>query len=298
MLALETRPLSVAYLKTHARPLEKALYAYHFEGGFAEAVLQALAPYQNEDGGFGNGLESDLRVKDSSVLATTIAFQKFREVGAPAHHPMVKRACAYVSNTYDATNQIWQIIPPNADDAPHAPWWEYHGKPEAFLGNPRPEIVGYLYDYAEHFSGELRQTLTAAALDHLGTYGDEIEMHELLCYIRLLETPSLPRDIYQRMLPKLTELVRLSIPTDPSAWGSYGLTPLTVISSPNSPFYPAYETLIGENLAMLAGQVSAEGYWSPNWSWEFVSAEAWAQAERELRGVMTLNHLLLFRAFA
>ncbi|QHQ63344.1 hypothetical protein Ana3638_23320 [Anaerocolumna sedimenticola] len=34
-----------------ARPLEMALWNYHFENGGKDAVLRALAAYQNTDGG-------------------------------------------------------------------------------------------------------------------------------------------------------------------------------------------------------------------------------------------------------
>src|SRR5512140_688040 len=43
---------AVAFIQTHARPLERALYAYHFGGEPADAVLAELAAFQNEDGGF------------------------------------------------------------------------------------------------------------------------------------------------------------------------------------------------------------------------------------------------------
>lgn len=45
-------------LKT-ARPVERAEFLYHFYNGPKEAVVEALRPYQNTDGGFGHGLEAD-----------------------------------------------------------------------------------------------------------------------------------------------------------------------------------------------------------------------------------------------
>ena len=78
---------AVDYLKTQARPLERALYAYHFENAPAADVLTELAHYQNADGGFGHGLEPDMRLNDSSVIQSSIAFQHLRELKTPANHP-------------------------------------------------------------------------------------------------------------------------------------------------------------------------------------------------------------------
>ena len=39
------------FLRTQARPLERALFAHAFEDGRRTAVLAALVPYQNDDGG-------------------------------------------------------------------------------------------------------------------------------------------------------------------------------------------------------------------------------------------------------
>lgn len=47
------------WMHRNARPLDLARWQYHFESGSAEAVLQSLSAYQNEDGGFGHGLEAD-----------------------------------------------------------------------------------------------------------------------------------------------------------------------------------------------------------------------------------------------
>ena len=46
------------FMYRSARPVELARWQYHFEQGSKENVLKALAAYQNEDGGFGHGLEA------------------------------------------------------------------------------------------------------------------------------------------------------------------------------------------------------------------------------------------------
>jgi len=285
------RQKAVTYIQQHARQLEKNLYAYYFEQGTSDSVLTALASFQNADGGFGHGLECDIRLVDSSVIATTVAFQIFRELCVPASHPMVQRAARYLVNQYDAMNKIWRNIPANIDDAPHAPWWEYSDSPSHYLVNPRAEIVGYCYDYPELFPASLCDDLTQAVLAHTQTHTD-VEMHDLLCYIRLAETANLPLAIREKLTAFLTPVIEKSVARTSSEWGGYGLTPLTVVSTPKSLFYPDFIQVIPQNLAYIYAQQSEEGYWSPSWSWEFAHADGWRDAERDLRGVITLRNLL------
>ncbi|MGG4491443.1 hypothetical protein [Metabacillus idriensis] len=55
-----------------ARKVDRALYLFEFENGSKEDVLMELKAYQNQDGGFDNGLEPDFRCSDSSALASKI----------------------------------------------------------------------------------------------------------------------------------------------------------------------------------------------------------------------------------
>jgi hypothetical protein len=50
-----------AFIWRSARLIDRYRFAYLFLDGEREAVLAALRPYQNPDGGFGNALEPDLR---------------------------------------------------------------------------------------------------------------------------------------------------------------------------------------------------------------------------------------------
>ena len=74
------------FLQTQARPLEQALFATFLRGAPTEWALTELASFQNSDGGFGHGLEPDLQLADSSVLATTVALQHLRDLGVSSNH--------------------------------------------------------------------------------------------------------------------------------------------------------------------------------------------------------------------
>ena len=278
------------------RPLEQALYRYHFENGTQADVMAALAQFQNPDGGFGHGMEPDVRLPDSSVIATSVAFQHLREVNAPADHPIVANGCRYLRESYNATTANWEIIPSNVDDAPHAPWWVYGEELSHSPVNPRAEVLGYLYDYPEHFPAEMRQQATDAVVGYLLDEANALEMHDLYCAIRLYETETLPEAIKAPLLERLKRVADKLVARDPAAWLEYGLQPLGIVSKPESPFAPAFRSEIELNLDFLIDQLNDTGYWNPNWSWGH-SPDAWAQAERDWRGVITLNNLLTLRNF-
>ncbi len=225
-LTKATYDKAVYFLKHDARPLERALYEHHFEGASADNGLKELERFQNSDGGFGRGLEADIRLDGSSVIATTIAFQRFRELGASADHPMVVKACQYLVDTYDAQHINWPIIPPNIDDAPHAPWWVHDGDLENSMVNPRAEIAGYLNDYPQHFPDEMRKAVTESVVAHLLRQGSELEMHDLLCYVRLSETTNLSEDTQDAILDKLKQIMEHAVERRPEEWRNYGLPPL------------------------------------------------------------------------
>lgn len=66
---------AIAFCVANDFPLGAALIAHRWRGGAAEDVITALAPYQNDDGGFGNGLEVDIASPASNPFATRLAMQ-------------------------------------------------------------------------------------------------------------------------------------------------------------------------------------------------------------------------------
>ena len=287
---------AVGYLQTMARTLERQLYEYHFENRSGKDVLEVMAAFQNDDGGFGYGLEPDIDLHDSSVIATTVALQCCREVNASSDHPLVKAACAYLNATYDEESNNWPIIPANIDDAPHAPWWQFNDDLDERLANPRAEIAGYLYDYADHFTEAMRQRVMAAVVTHLQDHPDEMDMHDLQCYVRFSETIGLPENIQTTTLEHLSRIVPPTVETDADQWHSYGLPPLTIVGSPLSPFAALFDDeIIEKNLDFLVATQDESGAWFPNWQWG--EPETWEATKQAWAGILTLRNMRVLRAF-
>ena len=291
---------AMAFVKEQGRDLDRRLLSHYFEGGSDVSVLAALAVYQNDDGGFGHGLEPDLRTAASSVIATTVAFQTFRSLQMPADHPLVRQGIAYLLDRYDESRQVWPIIPPETAYAPHAPWWDYAGSEAGFGGflvNPRVEIVGYLHDYSGIVPTDLLDTLTAAVFEHLELLPDEVEMHDIICFVSLAETASLPQSYRERIWAKLAKAAEHGVAREAEELTGYVLKPLYLVSSPESPLATELADAVAMNLDFEIEQQGEDGAWSPSFSWGDQYPEAWQIARREWQARITLNTLRVLRDF-
>jgi hypothetical protein len=61
------------FIFKNGRLLERQLFSFFFENGRKDDVIKALVAYQNQDGGFGNGIEPDLLCPDSSAIGAETA---------------------------------------------------------------------------------------------------------------------------------------------------------------------------------------------------------------------------------
>lgn len=290
---------AIRYIKEHARPIEQALYAHVFEGGNANDVAIALAPYQNEDGGFGL-IEADFTPDTSSVLATANALRILGEAGLDDTNNLVAGAMRYLVESYDPHYKSWPIIPAHNNSAPHAPWWHY-GDGFAknwndFLDNPRPEVLAYLYQFPNQIPDQLREHTTREITARLPQL-EKFSINEFQCYMRLATATAIPdalRTLLQQYLPALAQS---SIETDSSKWHQYCTHPLDVIHSPHSLLYADFEEVVEANLHFAIAQQGEDGSWAPNWNWGETYPEAWQEAKKQWRGVLTLEHLQTLRAF-
>lgn len=286
---------AAGYLRSKARPLEAALFEYEFGEGSAEAAVQALAAFQNPDGGFGNGLEPDIRLGSSSVIATAIAFSHFRALGLPPDHQLVKTACAYLKAQYLADEKRWRIMPANIDDAAHAPWWTVGGDLWHSRVNPTAEILGLLYEYPDHFDAALREELASELTAFLDAHDNVMEMHDLLCYVALVENPAVPEQLKAKLMGKLRQVADKTVERSPEQWPNYTIPPLAIINTPGSPFIDLFSAELPQNFAFMLSWRGTDGAWHPNWQWG--DSKTWNVVEREWSGILTLNNLRKLRSF-
>ncbi|MEM7030370.1 MAG: hypothetical protein AAF629_12440 [Chloroflexota bacterium] len=290
---------AVDFIRTKARPLDQALFAFHFESGSVDAVLQKLIHFQNEDGGFGQGMEPDAEYQGSSPLATTVGLQIMQSFSLPTTHPIIQQAMAYLCQSFNAQKGYWQPMPVTVNDVPHAPWWTYDldtdkTAPES-PANPTAEIMGYLHAYPDQVSDQLRDQVTSSTIDFLVTHQADIEMHETYCYQRSL--PHLPSHLQDQVLPILNAIINRCVETDPSAWSGYVAQPLDFVSSPDSPWYHDLADAVEANLDHVIQAQADDGSWPPTWSWGDQYPDAWTVAKQAWAGHRTVNILKTLQRF-
>lgn len=282
-----------------SRPLDRALFAFHFEDAPSAPALAALATHQNPDGGF-HSLEPDLGFPVSTVLNTTIALHHLRDLRAAPDHPLVTRTLAYLLAQFDAPHLAWPIIPPHDNTQPHAPWW--HSAPltekswHGLADNPRPDVLAGLLAFPSPATADLTARVTAATVTRIREAGADMEMHGLLCYLRLYRAPHLPAELHAALTAALPVWLDKNVAREPAQWTGYGLRPLDALPFADSPWRASFAPALEAHLDFLIENQSADGSWHPHWSWG-TFPEAWPAAQRKWQAVLTLAYLRTLRSY-
>src|SRR4051812_47629924 len=86
---------ATSFLATAGRQLDRRRLHLLLGGGDPAGVLSALDGYRNADGGYGWGLEPDLRSRESQPTAAMHAFEVLAEVG-PVTSPHAVELCDWL----------------------------------------------------------------------------------------------------------------------------------------------------------------------------------------------------------
>src|SRR5713226_4689276 len=100
-LSCERFEAARAFVDRMGRPLDRALLRHHLGEQGAEPAFEALAAFQNQDGGFGHGLEPDTTSPASTAIATSIGLRLLARLGAGSDHPMVRGTLAWLDGAID-----------------------------------------------------------------------------------------------------------------------------------------------------------------------------------------------------
>ncbi|MEV8597068.1 hypothetical protein [Streptomyces sp. NPDC052012] len=125
-----------------ARVLEQRLFAHHFRGGDADPVETALDAYRNEDGGYGHGLEPDLRGPVSQPLHTAHALHVLDSLGRCTGR-RAEQVCRYLTSVSTADGAL-PAIHPSQRGYPTAPFVPVVDDPPSELLATGP-VVGLLH---------------------------------------------------------------------------------------------------------------------------------------------------------
>ena len=256
-------------------------------------MIRELGKFQNDDGGFASCLESDTRWCGSSPLGAMKALRILTDVDAPPSDPHVRAVIKYLLATFDDQQGMWHALPKEANLAPHASWWD--------VGNetgrcevespvfPTAALAGYLQKYSALLPPGFVRKTTESSLHYLAASPEHMKMPDLESLIELVRL--LPPSQRTDALGKIKSVLAVVVVQDPKQWSSYNVKPLTFVHSPQSPLYTGPQALVARNLDYIIASQKSDGGWGLTWSWEERSPTTWKLAEKEWRGVVTLENL-------
>lgn len=267
------------------RLLERRLYAFLFGSGTGEQVLSALRPYQNDDGGFGNALEPDIRCPHSQPVPTEQALYVMDVTGL--YDGMASRACDWLLSVATPEGGVPWLLP-SALDYPRAPWWETDLNPPASV-NPTAGVAGLLHKHG------VRHPFTALATNYTWgqiEQGTAKELHEVYELTRFLEhVPDRVRA--ERAFKAVGESIFAHnlVLLDPGASG-YGKKVLEWAPTPRSLCRQLFtEEQVNAHLDALMAAQQEDGGWPI--TWPAVSPAG----EQEWRGMRTIDALRTLKAY-
>lgn len=246
----------------NARLIDRLLFEHRFGRGAAEDVVHALRPFQNEDGGFGNALEPDLRGPVSQPIHVDMAFRYLHEVGL-APPELVARACTYLGSVSGDEGGVPAILP-TVVRYPRAEHWQPHAWIADAL-NPTAMLAGLLH--AMHFPHSWLDRADAFCWKRLGETkpSDGPELAAVYCFLN--NAPD------RRRAVQAAEDVADAIPTagffalDPEDHtGEYALTPLHLAPTRDAMAAALFAPeLLDAHLDHLVSQQQDDGGWPVTW---------------------------------
>ena len=285
------------FVLENARPLDRAVYAYSFEGGPRAAVVAELAKFQNPDGGFGHALEADNWNPRSNPIATNDAIITLQRTGALAEAPeMVSGIVRYLAShdSFDEGRRRWLFAIESNRDYPHAIWWEKKGDGvEDF--NPSVSLAAFMVCFGERtplYEDILREAWAFLRATPV-LAGDPLK-----CYLlahALLKAHGVADIVDLEALGALlVERLDAAVCRDTEKYGvEYAPTPSDFFAGQYGEFVsPDMRGLIAAELAAFPRLQLEDGGFDISWQWHTPYPEEFRQARAWWRARITTDKLL------
>lgn len=289
-----------SYMNKEVRDLEKVIFNYYFNDLNGNYILDILEQYQNPDGGFGRGIESDFKLNDSSSMATSIGLRYLNLLrDNDRAQKMIAKAIEYLEISFDRKRNGWYSVPITVNDYPHASHWEYRSDIGMTVidyswGNPTAEIIGYLYRYREYLTKLDIFSLINYAIDKLNERAEFDSEHEIFCYIRMYNI--IDEEFSVQMEETLKLAVSKLINVNEEQWIDYVPMPLKFIEIDSKNLFGIDMKFIDKNLDYLIAELEENKKILPTWEWDDYLDE-WKVVKTEWMGNLTLEALLSLRKF-
>jgi len=289
------------FIYKNARPLDFARWNYLFENGSKEDVLSNLMTYQNEDGGFGHGLEPDCWNHNSSPVQTWGATRIINEVNLEdKSHPIIRGILKYLGAGVHFDGHTWANSIPTNNNYPHAPWWSFDPDSEPTY-NPTASLVGFILKFGVQNSElfDKAAVLAKEAYAHFKLHHPLEQMHTVACFVELYEDLKTSFIIDLIDMEEFKKLLHTQIQHvlthDTSRWAvDYVCKPSLFIQTKDSDFYLANLYTCYYECEFIANTQEADGTWAVTWAWadypeEWHISKNWWKSDLIIRNLKYLQ---------
>lgn len=273
---------ATAFMATHGRLLDRRRFALTVGNervaDARAAAVAAVAAYRNPDGGFGSGLEPDLRSPESQPAGALHAFEVFDEVG-PLTSPMAGQLCDWLATVSLPDGGIPFALPVT-DPTGCSPVWTGADTSRSSL-HFTSAVAGIAHRVARHDPVVRGHEWLARATDYcmreVVATDAPAHAYELMFVLRFLDAVHEVRPEAGEQLRRLGALVpssgRLAVT---GGLADEALYPLDIAPWPDGPLRDLLgPQVIEADLDRLAGQQHEDG----GWDIDFAPASAAAALE-------------------
>lgn len=301
MLSKEAYSEIKSWVNLNARPLEFALWNYHFEGKSIDAVLEQLMQYQHDDGGFGNVIEPDNWNPESTPYNTNFAINILRQINFyDFTHPIYQGIFKYLENTPYQGEYGWFFTVPNNDLYPHAIWWSYdeEGNKKQNVGITA-SLSGFLLRYADSNS-----LLYQKAMRYTQMLFKKLKSDNSFGDMGVLSFCSLYKDLKQAKIGEEFDLSFLEARTraliqehfHEYVWSNHQ-DMASVLPNPTIYYYHGHEEDVSKALDELIDIRLKGSVWKLPWEWydngkyikEFAISENWWKSSKAIEKLLFLK---------
>jgi hypothetical protein len=271
------------FLAGHARVLERRQFERLFRGAQSTPVRDAVAAFQNADGGFGQALEPDGRGPESQPAAVLTALSVLHACDA-WDADVVVRACAWLETT-EPEGGGTPFVVPGVERWPHGPWWVPQEGLPASLTTTGQIVAPLLARGVGHPWLDRAVAWLWARVDDPGT-PDPYDMIGLTRFLDCVPDRERAQAAALVLAPHAERVLERRPGGPPDEHGPIDLAP-----RPDSVARGVFGAdRIAADLDRLEAGQRDDGGWTFSWT-------AWSPvAEAEWRGVVTVQALTILRA--
>lgn len=224
-----------------------------------------LKQYQNSDLGFGHGLEPDVQMPESSILATNIAISVINQMkDSTFKNHFIQDIVSYFEDQYDEHKDGFKLINESVKNHPHAFWWTYEKYDDFFpYGNPDGEVIGFLFKHRNYLKKlDINKQINNMIQFILSDTFLECSMHSLMSVLQFHKyvDQDVKNLIHDRLHHRIDQLL-----IEDQDKEEYGLEAYKIYLI-DSHFTENHQQLLQKNLEKKKQLVESLMVY-PNWTW-------------------------------